>query len=81
MIRAQIQFEEKQYEQVKWLARRKRISIAEAVRRLVASGLKGGPDAEEGHVHSLLEIAGIAGSGIGDLGRAHDEYLDEDLDS
>lgn len=81
MIRAQIQFEEKQYEQVKWLARRKRISIAEAVRRLVASGLKGGPDGAEGHVHSLLDIAGIAGSGIGNLGRDHDEYLDEDLDS
>jgi len=81
MIRAQIQFDEKQYEQVKWLARRKRISMSEAVRRLVASGLKAGSDEEEGHVHSLLDIAGIAGSGVRDLGRGHDEYLDEDLDS
>ena len=80
MIRAQIQFDEKQYDQVKWLARRKRISISEAVRRLVADGLKGGSDTG-GHIHGLLEVAGIAGSGVGNLGRDHDDYLDEDLDS
>ena len=81
MVRAQIQFDERQYERIRALAHRKRISIAEAVRRLVRLGLKAGLDDEEPpRAGKLLEVAGIARSGLGDLGRRHDDYLAEDAE-
>lgn len=81
MIRAQIQFEEKQYEEIRILAHGRRSSIAETVRLLLRAGLRAelgdeppGPQAE-----ALLALAGIGKSGLGDLGRRHDEYLAEDF--
>ncbi len=81
MIRAQIQFEEQQYEEIQTLAHEKRISIAETVRLLVRAGLRSalagepsGPRAE-----ALLTMVGIGRSGLGDLGRRHDECLAEDF--
>lgn len=82
MVRAQIQFEEQQYESVRRLAHRKKISISEAVRRLVKAGLQSGLDEEAcRRSEGLLKIAGIAGSGTGDLGRRHDHYLALGLDT
>ena len=79
MIRAQIQFEEAVYEHVRRLAHRKRISIAEAVRRLVDRGLRAGDESDAPpRASALLELAGVADSGLGDLGRHHDRYLAED---
>lgn len=80
MIRAQIQFEESQYQQIRRLAHRRGLSIAEAVRRLVRRGLTVGlAEDRPSKAEELLKIAGIGGSGLGDLGRHHDRYLAEDL--
>lgn len=79
MIRAQIQFDEAVYARLRRLAHRERISIAEAVRRLVAVGLGGGPaDEAPRGAAALLALAGIGASGVPDLGRRHDDYLEQD---
>ena len=77
MVRTQIQFEESQYQQIRTLAHRKRISISEAVRRLVRQSLREGLREKQTDVEALLSIAGIASGGPGDLGRRHDDYLAE----
>ena len=80
MVRAQIQFEERQHQRVRQLAHRRRISVSEAVRRLVAVGLRVGIDGEQPlRAAALLEVAGIGDSGLGALGRRHADYLDGDL--
>ncbi|MCP4657699.1 MAG: CopG family transcriptional regulator [bacterium] len=81
MVRTQIQFEEAQHEQIRRLAHRQRLSISEAVRRLVRQGLRVGLDEEpQPRAAELLKVAGIGHSGLGDLGRQHDAYLAEDFD-
>lgn len=80
MVRTQIQFEEGQYHQIRSLAHRKRISISEAVRRLVRQSLREGLKKRQSGVEGLLSIAGIASSGVKDLGRRHDDYLAETFD-
>ncbi len=81
MIRAQIQFDEKQYERIREIAHRNRVSIAEVVRRLVSEGLTGeGFESESNAAAELLKLAGIGSSGIEDLARRHDDYLAEDFD-
>ena len=80
MVRTQIQFEERQYQQIRSLAHRKRISISEAVRRLVRQSLREGLKEKQSGVEGLLSIAGIAASGVNDLGRRHDDYLAEIYD-
>ncbi len=76
MVRTQVQLEEKQYETVRRLAHRHRISVAAAIRRLVDLGLKEGFDSvPKRDRSSLLELAGTGASGIKDLGRRHDEFL------
>lgn len=80
MIRTQIQFEEQQYELIREIAHRKRISVSEAVRRLVTLGLREGLAGEqENGAKLLLDLAGVGSSGLGDLGRNHDDHLAEDL--
>lgn len=80
MVRTQIQFEERQYQQIRSLAHRKKISISEAVRRLVGQSLREGLKKRQSGVEGLLSIAGIASSGVKDLGRRHDDYLAETFD-
>ena len=80
MVRTQIQFEERQYQQIRTLAHRKRISISEAVRRLVRQSLREGLKQKQTGVEALLNIAGIAASGVNHLGRRHDDYLAETYD-
>jgi hypothetical protein len=81
MVRTEVQFEKAEYEAIRRLADRKRISISEAVRQLVGASLQGGPEKgdERNGVAALLEVAGIGASGLPDLGRRHDDYLAEDL--
>ena len=81
MIRAQVQFEEAQYEKIRNLAHEKRISIAETVRQLVRAGLRAdlGDEPSGPRAEALLALAGVGRSGLGDLGRQHDEYLAEDF--
>ncbi len=81
MIRAQIQFEEEQYEEIRTLAHERRVSIAETVRQLVRAGLRAdlGDEPPGPRAEALLALAGVGKSGLGDLGRRHDDYLAEDL--
>jgi hypothetical protein len=82
MVRTQVQFEEAQYEQIRKLAHRQRVSISEVVRRLVGRGLAAGVDRPQvPRSSALLDIAGIAKGGPRDLGKRHDAYLDEDFAS
>ena len=81
MVRTQVQLEKRQYEALRRIAHREHVSFAEALRRAVDSGLTHGlaaPAATNGAA-ALLELAGIAASKQGDLGRQHDRYLEEDL--
>jgi hypothetical protein len=75
MVRTQIQLEEEQYEEIRRLAHRERISLSAAIRRLLDQALHGGERERARGARSLLDLAGIARSGLGDLGRHHDEYL------
>ena len=63
------------------LTHRYRISIAETVRQLVRAGLRAelGDQPPGPRAGALLALAGIGKSGLGDLGRRHDEYLAEDF--
>jgi len=79
MVRTQIQLEEAQYEQIRRMAHRERISMSEAVRRLVRRGMAQGEPERPRGAAALLGLAGIGDSGLGDLGRRHDEYLADDL--
>ena len=83
MVRRQIQLEENQYETLRRIAHRKRVSVSAVVRQAVAAGLRHGLDEDIPEVsgaEALLKLAGIARSGLRDLAREHDRYLDEDSD-
>lgn len=80
MVRTQIQLDEAQYEEIRRLAHAERISLAAAIRRLIDQALSGGKPRRAHGARALLDVAGIAKSGLGDLGRRHDEYLAEDDD-
>lgn len=79
MIRTQIQLEESQYQEIRKIAHRQRISMAEAIRRLLRQGLGRGAAAGPSGPEALLQLAGVGRSGLGDLGRRHDDYLAEDF--
>jgi len=81
MVRTQIMLDEMQMESVRRLAHVHRISLAEAVRRLVQKGLEMGlgPGADKAGACGLLAIAGLAGGGPADLGSNHDKYLEEEF--
>ena len=80
-VRAQIQFEKDQYENIRMLARRKQISISEAVRQLVKSGMRHGlVEDPPNKIEALLELAGIGSSGLTDIGVNHDKYLVEAIE-
>lgn len=83
-VRTQIQFEKRQYAEIRKIAARKKISISEVVRRLVKAGMRHGVEEEpRDKIEVLLEIAGIVKGDPIDLGRKHDEYfvqaIEEDL--
>jgi hypothetical protein len=78
MVRTQVLLAERQHERVRQMAHSNRVSFSEMVRRLLDVGLNTGQGT---HVHattSLLDLAGIGRSEEKDLGRNHDDYLDED---
>jgi hypothetical protein len=81
MVRTQIQFDPEQYEEVRTLAHRERISISEAVRRLVSRGLNPpGAEAVRPRAAALLDLAGVARGGPADLSARHDDYLGEAIE-
>lgn len=81
MVRTQVQFEEGQYEEIRRRAFEQRASFSATVRRLVDQGLAAGAPADKKpRAEALLKLSGIARSGLGDLGRRHDDYFAEDAE-
>jgi hypothetical protein len=80
MVRTQIQLTEKQAEEVKRIARARRISTAEVIRQaldnLIRSGTVAAVTAEDRRVRALNAV-GKFSSGKRDISRKHDKYLAE----
>lgn len=74
MIRTQVYFPDDLYLELKTLARRKRVSLAEIVRAFVRRGVKQEKRGEN-PAEVFLKIAKLAGRGPADLSEKHDEYL------
>lgn len=80
MVRTQIQLTEKQAEEVKRIARARRVSTAEVIREaldnLIRSGAVAAVTAEDRRVRALNAV-GKFSSGKRDISRKHDKYLAE----
>ena len=78
VVRTQVQLTERQYEALKRLSLKKKISIAELIRRGVDEELfsAGNMESEE-RVKRALAAAGRYRSGVEDLSSNHDVYFSE----
>ena len=78
MVRTQIQLTEAQAEALKFLAARKKVSMAELVRSAVDSVIQseGMVDRSE-RIRRALDAVGRFHSGTDDLAVNHDRYLEE----
>lgn len=78
MVRTQIQLTKEQAEKVKKLAAEKHTSVAELIRQAVDILIKSNVAVSEAE-RRMRAIAAVGRfrSGVGDLSKAHDEYLDE----
>ncbi len=78
MIRTQIQLTDDQARELRELAYRNDVPVAELIRKAIDDMLsKGGQvSARERHLR-LLSIAGKYDSGLTDVSARHDDYLDE----
>jgi predicted DNA-binding ribbon-helix-helix protein len=78
VVRTQVQLTERQYEALKRLSLKKKISIAELIRRGVDEVLfsAGNMESEE-RVKRALAAAGRYRSGVKDLSSNHDVYFSE----
>jgi hypothetical protein len=80
MVRTQIQLTEKQAEEVKRIARARRVSTAEIIREaldnLIRSGTGVTVGAEDRRARALNAV-GRFSSGKRDISRKHDKYLAE----
>ncbi len=74
MIRTQIQLDEDDMERVRRAAARRGCSVASFVRESVKSSLD--QTEKDDRIHLAKEVAGRYRSGLGDLSRNHDAYLD-----
>jgi hypothetical protein len=80
MKRTQILLTEEQYKLLKNISQEKNISIAEAVREcIVYFGASKSIISDDEKYKRTLKAAGKFGSGLKDLARNHDKYLDEDI--
>jgi len=80
MVRTQIQLTERQARELKRIAAREGVSMAEIIRRAVDSKIKqGGVEVPwEERVRRAMAVMGKFQSGIRDLSVNHDKYLAED---
>ena len=80
MVRTQVQLTEKQFQALKRVAARERVSMAEVIRRALdrAIAMESLPDREEIKRRAIAAI-GSCHSGIPDLAERHDEYWAEDM--
>jgi metal-responsive CopG/Arc/MetJ family transcriptional regulator len=78
MVRTQIQLTESQAEALKYLAARKKVSMAELIRSAVDAVIQseGMVDRSE-RIRRALDAVGKFHSGIDDLAVHHDQYLGE----
>ena len=78
MVRTQIQLTEEQSRNLKRMALGRGLSVAELIRQSVDQYLRSkGELTPEKMRQRALAVIGIASSGVTDLGREHDHYLDE----
>jgi 2-iminoacetate synthase ThiH len=81
MVRVQIQLDPSSHRRVKRHARRLGVSVAEVVRRCIATGLGAGAgDAHDEHDEQVRRAMAVAGKyrdpdGAATIGRDHDETL------
>ena len=75
MIRTQVSLTEEQMRRLRREARRRHVSLAASVRDAVDQVVPDEDSARSDRIDALLEIAGSAASGAGDVAREHDEVL------
>lgn len=80
MVRTQIQLTERQARELKRIAAREGVSMAELIRRAVDAKLREGSREApwEERVRRALAVMGKFKSGIRDLSEEHDKYLGEE---
>jgi len=80
MVRTQIQLTERQARELKRMAAREGVSMAEVIRRAVDAKIREGAGEvpREERVRLALAVMGKFRSGIRDLSTNHDKYLAED---
>jgi hypothetical protein len=80
MVRTQIQLTERQARELKRMAAREGVSMAEVVRRAVDAKIRTGAAEvpREERVRRAMAVMGKFRSGIKDLAVNHDKYLEED---
>jgi len=80
MVRTQIQLTERQARELKRMASREGVSMAEVIRRAVDAKIREGAGEvpREERVRRALAVMGKFRSGIRDLSTNHDKYLAED---
>ncbi len=82
MERTQISLEPEQAERLRRLARERGVSMAHLIREAVdASYGPAAPDSREALWERAWRAVGCGHSGLGDVARNHDRYLDEIYDS
>ncbi|MBU1672408.1 MAG: ribbon-helix-helix protein, CopG family [Actinobacteria bacterium] len=81
MVRTQIQLTEEQYEGLKKMAAREKISMAEYVRRALDRSLRReAPLSDEVRRRMALQAMGTGHSGRSDISERHDDYFVEAIE-
>jgi hypothetical protein len=75
MIRTQVSLTEEQMLRLRREARRRHVSLAAVVRDAVDQVVPNEDSRRIDRLSALLEVAGTAASGSGDVARGHDEVL------
>lgn len=80
MVRTQVQLTEKQFQALKRVAAREKVSMAEIIRRALDRVVEAEsmPDRDEVKRRAIAAI-GSCRSGVPDLAECHDEYWAEDI--
>jgi hypothetical protein len=78
MVRTQIQLREDQSAGLRELARREGVSVAQMIRQAIDRLFEEtGAACASGSRRDTLKVVGMFRSGLTDVGREHDRYLDE----
>ena len=76
MVRAQVYFDEQEYEAVRQAAFKDRVSISALIRRLVDEQLLGRKRKKgSGAAEALLKLSGLVRDSRRDVSQRHDDYL------